>query len=155
MDVEHQWLIRSMEHSIVEHITALFAGADERNWFKIKSVLSQQVLLDYSSMTGEPAALVTPEQIVDAWSAFLPGFDRTNHRLSDFKVDRNNREAVTTYNGRADHFLSESVWTVEGSYSTEVKLINGSWLITAHTFHFKKQSGDLTLAEQVKEKMKN
>ncbi|MEJ1239261.1 PhzA/PhzB family protein [Chryseolinea sp. T2] len=134
-----------MEHSIIEHIIALFSGADERNWTKVKSVLSQQVVLDYSSMTGAPATSVSPEQIVASWSSFLPGFNRTNHHLFDFKVDRKDREAVVTYGGKADHYLNESVWTVEGTYTTEVKLINGIWLITSHTFHFHRQSGDTTL----------
>ena len=134
-----------MEHSIVENINALFSGADERNWVKVKSVLSQQVMLDYSSMTGAPASSVSPEQIVTAWSAFLPGFSRTNHQLSDFKVERKDREAVVTYSGKADHYLNESVWVVEGTYTTGVKLINGIWLITSLTFHLQKKSGDTTL----------
>ncbi|MGC3945765.1 MAG: nuclear transport factor 2 family protein [Chryseolinea sp.] len=144
-----------MEHTIVENISALFSGADERNWSKVKSVLSQHVLLDYSSMTGAPAATVSPDQIITSWSAFLPGFNRTNHQLSDVRVERKDREAVATYNGKADHFLNEKVWTVEGSYTTEVKLINGIWLITSQTFHLQKQSGDTTLPGQAQARMES
>src|SRR5689334_16982754 len=102
-----------MEYKITENIKALFSGADERNWSKVKSVLGKQVFLDYSSMTGAPGVGVSPDQIVAAWSGFLPGFDRTNHQLSDFKVEIKDNEAIATYIGKADHFLKDTVWTVE------------------------------------------
>lgn len=143
-----------MEKLIIEQVTKVFQGADERNWQKVAAVMDKHVMLDYSSMTGSPASLLTPEQITSAWAAFLPGFHRTNHKLSDLKVQIKNDVASVTYSGTADHFYNAKVWTVEGSYTTQLKLINNTWLVTAHTFHFKQQGGDTTLAVEVSKKMR-
>lgn len=111
------------------------------------------VMLDYSSMTGSPASLLTPEQITSAWAAFLPGFNRTNHKLSDFKVQVSNGIATVTYLGAADHFYNAKVWTVEGSYTTQLKIIDDNWLVTAQTFTFRQQGGDINLPSEVSQKM--
>jgi ketosteroid isomerase-like protein len=144
---------KKMETIIIQQVNALFTGADERNWNKVKSVMDKQVLLDYSSMTGSPATKVTPEQITTAWAAFLPGFDRTNHKLSDFKIEINGDEAVANYIGKADHYLNSEVWTVEGSYNTKFKRIGENWLVNSHTFNFEKQGGNVSLPTDARKKM--
>lgn len=143
-----------IENQIIEQVKKIFQGADERNWEKVAFVMDKHVMLDYSSMTGNKASLVTPEQIISEWASFLPGFDRTNHKLSDFKVQVKNDIASVSYSGTADHFYNSKVWTVEGSYTTQLKFINDSWLVTAHTFHFKQQRGDTSLPSEVSKKMK-
>lgn len=142
-----------METIITEKVNSIFTGADERDWNKVKSVMDKQVLLDYSSMTGSPATNLKPEQITTAWAAFLPGFDRTNHKLSDFKIKINGDDAVVNYIGKADHYLNSEVWTVEGSYTTKLKYINGNWLVNSHKFNFEKQSGKTTLPTEATKKM--
>lgn len=142
-----------MENIIIQQVNALFAGADERNWNKVMSVMDKQVLLDYSSMKGGSATSLTPQQIAAAWAAFLPGFDRTNHKLSGFKVNINGDEAEVRYIGNADHYLHSEVWTVEGSYNTKLKRMGEHWLIKAHTFHLEKQGGNTTLPVEAEKKM--
>ena len=110
-----------MENIIEQQVRKLFEGADERNWQKSASAMSNEVLLDYSSMTGNAATLLKPEQIMAAWAAFLPGFDRTNHLLSNFTIKTNGLTAEVHYNGKADHFLNGEVWTVNGTYDTKRK----------------------------------
>ncbi|HEY1201656.1 MAG TPA: hypothetical protein VGE79_11770, partial [Niastella sp.] len=61
-----------MENKTTEQVRLLFKGADERNWEKCRSVFNKDVLLDYSSMTGSAATLLSSEQIIAAWAAFLP-----------------------------------------------------------------------------------
>ena len=134
------------EEQIILQVQKLFAGADERNWKKVKSVMHEQVLLDYSSMTGNPAKTLTPQDICDAWSQFLPGFDRTNHVLSQFNVEANDKEALVRYFGKADHYLGGELWTVDGSYETRLICKSGGWLIQSQTFKFEKQDGEAKLA---------
>lgn len=144
-----------MENILTQQISVLFAGADERNWSKVSSVMDKQVLLDYSSMSGNPATLLFPEQITQAWAAFLPGFDRTNHTLSNFKAQFKNDHATVHYTGKADHFLDGEVWTVEGEYETELVHKGDQWLINKHKFHFQKQNGSTELPGKAAEKMEN
>jgi ketosteroid isomerase-like protein len=144
---------REMEDIIASQVQTIFSGADERNWSKVMSVMDEYVLLDYSSMTGSAATKVTPEQITTDWAAFLPGFDRTNHKLSDFKINIAGEEAVVSYIGKADHYLNSEVWTVEGSYITKLKSVGASWLVYSHIFNFEKQSGNTNLPTEATKKM--
>jgi ketosteroid isomerase-like protein len=104
-------------------------------------------------MTGHPATAFSPEQIISDWAAFLPGFDRTNHQLSDFTVEIKDQEAMVHYTGKADHYLHGEVWTVEGAYDTQLKQTGEVWLIAAHTFHFTNQRGNATLPAAAIKKM--
>ncbi len=143
-----------METLIIQQINTLFAGADERNWEKVKSTMNTTVLLDYSSMTGNPAITLSPDAITQAWASFLPGFDSTHHQLSDFSVSINDNEATAEYFGKADHFINNDVWTVEGTYQTHLQLVSGSWLITAQKFNFSQQSGNTELPALATQRMK-
>jgi SnoaL-like domain len=116
--------------------------------------MAETVLLDYTSFTGgEPAAL-TPKQITESWAGFLPGFDKTHHQLSNFNVTINNNVAHATYSGKADHFIGNEIWTVEGTYESELNNVDGNWLVSKLTFHFEKQSGNMGLPAEATAKMK-
>ncbi|HEY4324740.1 MAG TPA: nuclear transport factor 2 family protein [Mucilaginibacter sp.] len=140
---------------IIEIITKLFAGADERNWQKVESTMASTLLLDYTSMAGGELAELTPAQITNAWAAFLPGFDRTHHQLSAFEVKENNGIANAHYFGKAEHFIGGDIWIVEGSYDTELQKINGHWKITKHKLNFSGQSGNTNLPALAMERMKH
>lgn len=144
-----------MEHEkIIETISAVFNGADERNWEKVQHAMAKNVLLDYASLSGSPPAILSPKQIIETWEAFLPSFDKTHHQLSDFRITRQSNIAKVHCNGRADHFIDEDVWTVEGSYDAEVSKINNHWLITMLKFNLSKQSGNTHLPAQAVERAK-
>ncbi|WP_413670569.1 nuclear transport factor 2 family protein [Mucilaginibacter sp. Mucisp86] len=137
-----------MKDQIIETITALFAGADERDWGKVKNALAENVELDYSSMTGNPASTVTSEDIITAWRGFLPGFDETHHQLADFYVMQNGSAALVHYYGKADHFIGDELWTVEGTYDTELIESNDKWIIAKHKLNLIKQDGNMDLPAQ-------
>ena len=118
------------EKEILEVITSLFKGADEHDWLKVQQAMASEVLLDYTSMTGGSPMLLSPKHIVQNWAGFLPGFDKTQHQLSSFHVKMNGEQALGNYFGKADHFIGGNVWTVEGTYETELQKVVGEWKIT-------------------------
>ncbi|SFW85770.1 nuclear transport factor 2 family protein [Chitinophaga sancti] len=143
-----------MEQAIIQAITTLFAGADERNWRKVKEVMGETVLLDYSSMNGNAASSLTPLQIAGSWAAFLPGFDKTHHQLSDFKVAKNDTVATVNFSGKATHWIGNDSWVVEGTYDVKLLLQNDQWLIAVMKFNFEKQSGHTGLPALATERAK-
>jgi hypothetical protein len=136
---------------IIKTINNIFSGVDERNWAKVQNAMAEHVSLDYISMRGGSPVDQTPKQITDAWAAFLPGFDRTHHKISNFEVTQNGNTALVHYGGKGDHFLDGEVWTAEGTFDTELEMINGSWLVTKHKFNLIKQSGNTSLPEKARE----
>ena len=136
---------------IKQSISDLFAGADERNWQKVQSVMANTVLLDYTSMVGGDPATLTPQQIAGAWAAFLPGFDKTYHQLSAFEVNVNGATATAHYSGKADHFIGNETWTVEGTYDTELQKEDDEWRVTKHKLNFTAHSGNTNLPAKATE----
>lgn len=136
---------------IIQTITAIFSGADARDWPKVKAALANKVLLDYSSMNGNPAAVTSSEGIITTWSSFLPGFDKTHHNVFDFKVEQQGDSANVHFTGKADHYIGEDKWIVEGTYDVEVTLVGEDWKVSKFRFNFEQQSGNTTLPQRVME----
>ena len=140
---------------VIQTITTIFHGADQRDWAAVQNALADQVWLDYTSLAGGQPALLTGQQIANAWAAFLPGFDKTHHQLSQFEVDLGGSVAKVRFSGKADHFIGTATWTVEGNYDAEVVQQNGQWRVTKLVLHLVNQSGDLGLPAKAGEVMKN
>ncbi len=132
-------------------ITELFVATDTRDWQKVEQIFADQVVLDYSSMNGNPAVELSPSQITGAWKGILPGFESTHHQIGNFitKVDEN-KASVFVY-GTATHYLSDdqgSVWTVVGSYDFDLIKTDNKWRISSMKFNFKYQDGNTSLPEK-------
>ncbi len=143
-----------MEQKIIDTVTTIFTGVDERNWGKIQGVMADKVLLDYTSLNGGEPEKQTPKEITIAWASMLPGFDRTHHQVSNFNVQANGDTASVNYNGKGEHFLGNEVWIAEGTFDTELKKNNDEWLITKHKFNVEKQSGNIALQKKAKQIVK-
>ncbi len=140
-----------------ETVVTLFVATDQGDWDTVKESFSSSVLLDYSSMTGNPAAELMPEQIVAAWKGILPGFDSTHHQLGNFITGVNGDKAEVFCYGIATHYLADengNVWTVVGSYDLElVQDSDKNWKVSAMKFNFKYQDGNTSLPEKAMNKI--
>jgi hypothetical protein len=141
-----------MIEEIKKSVLDIFEGADERNWERVKNAMAEKVLLDYTSMTGGEPASLSPDAITTAWSNFLPGFDKTKHNLINFKITPSEELMTITFDGKADHFIDDKIWTVEGDYYAEAQ---NNCRISLLKFNFKRQSGDTELPAKATEKMQN
>ncbi len=134
-------------------ITRLFADVDKCDWLQVESTLDDSVLLDYTSMNGGTAQWLTPQQITGAWAAFLPGFDRTHHQISDFEISENKDSSLAHYKGKAEHFIGNEIWVVEETYDATLRKKNGNWVIAQFKFNFKDQSGNTSLPAIARQRM--
>lgn len=144
-------------NSIQQAISQLFVRTDNRDWAGVESQFADKVMLDYSSMSGSPAAELTPQEITGAWKTVLPGFDHTHHQIGNFIIDQNGDHAHAFCYGTATHYLEDeagNVWTVVGSYDFDLSKIDGSWKVTAMTFNYKYQDGNTSLVQKAIERLK-
>lgn len=141
-----------------EVVVGLFMATDERNWDQVKGSFNAQVTLDYSSMNGNPASELTPDQIVDAWKGILPGFESTHHQIGNIMTSVTGDKAHVFCYGTASHYLQDdggNLWTVVGTYDFElIKNQAGMWKIDAMKFNFKFQSGNTSLPQKAIDKLK-
>lgn len=136
---------------IINVITNIFEGADGRNWEKVKSSFADNVLLDYYSMNGSPAVVLTSNDIITAWKGFLPGFDFTHHYVTNFEIEQSDGITKTHFAGKADHFIDGKSWTVEGTYDLELIVSDDNARVTKFKFNLQKQSGDTGLPQKAVE----
>jgi len=137
---------------IINVITNIFEGADERDWQKVKASFANDVLLDYYSMNGNPAVVLSSNEIIKAWKGFLPGFDLTHHYVTKFHIEQSDGIAKAHFSGKADHFIDGESWTVEGTYDLELAVPAGDDAkVTKFKFNLQKQSGDVGLPQRAVE----
>ncbi|MEG1616865.1 MAG: nuclear transport factor 2 family protein [Bacteroidales bacterium] len=142
------------KESFIEIIKAI----DLRDWEIAKGFLADQITMDYASFTKEAPHTVTSEELIDSWKALLPGFDHTQHQLSNFlcyeEVDLAHIQCYVS----ALHFIADQpdpLWTVIGTYDIKMyRDIHFKWRITSWVFNYKFQSGNLKLKEIALENVK-
>ncbi len=137
--------MKSPEQVVVQ----LFVATDQRDWQKVEASFVSEVLLDYSSMTGNPASKLTPSQIITSWKGILPGFEYTHHQLGNFLTTTEDSKANVFCYGTASHYLTDesgNLWVVVGSYDFELEQDQRKeWRISSMKFNFKYQEGNLSL----------
>lgn len=142
---------QSMNIDLQAQITKLFVYTDQQEWEKLKNIFAEKVLLDYSSFTGAPAAELTSDEIIQAWSGFLPGFEATHHQVGNYLIESNVNTARVFCYGMATHYLpndsGKNVWIVVGSYDFDLVKTETGWQVNAMKFNFKYQDGNTELPQ--------
>lgn len=120
---------------IIETCTRMAWHADQREWDRLETVFADKVTLDYTSLNGGEPAVLTPRQIIDAWSAALGGYDATQHLITNHLVDTDGDRAVCTAAFQATHRLAtphgSPLWTLGGTYRFDLTRTTAGWRITA------------------------
>ena len=144
------------QHQITQAVQQIFIQTDERNWDQVSACFTDPVRLDYSSLSGNEPAELSSQQVVESWQAVLPGFEATQHSLSNFQVSVDGDRATASCYGTAVHYLPNDTdqgdtWTVVGTYDFELAKREGQWKTSAMTFHFKFTEGNTDLPQRAQE----
>ncbi|NKQ57219.1 nuclear transport factor 2 family protein [Amycolatopsis sp. K13G38] len=110
----------------------LAAAIDGRDWDLARAVVDTQVELDYSSYASERVPGRVP---AEEWIAYLatlfPGFDATQHSLSNPVVELAGDAAGSTMAMTAEHLLDGCRFTIGGRYEDAYRRRDGRWRLTA------------------------
>lgn len=134
---------------IIEVITRLFVGTDNRDWEQVKACFSPKVLFDMSSLgAGDPKEL-SPDDIVAMWDAGLKALQAIHHQVGNFLVEVDGHKADAFCYGIASHFLPNNTGnntrTFVGSYDFSLVRDGGGWLISKFRFNLKYIDGNQDL----------
>ncbi|MFE9751067.1 nuclear transport factor 2 family protein [Saccharothrix saharensis] len=120
-------------HAVVEVCTRMAWHADQREWAALRALFADEVRLDYTSLNGGEPAVLSPAQVVDAWSRVLGGFDATQHLTANHLVTLDGDTAVCTASFQATHRLADPfgapLWTLGGTYRFDLVRVAGGWRI--------------------------
>ena len=135
--------------NIEQLVTQVFTSTDNHDWESLKSCFTNLFVLDYESMSNQPAVQISPEQLADSWSSLLPGFDSTHHQIGNIIVKETDSGYHVSCYGTATHFIENEnpqVWTVYGTYDFNIRKSKDAFKIYRMTFNYKFQTGNLGLA---------
>jgi hypothetical protein len=112
------------------------AALDGREWSRLIALFTTgDVTFDYSSYSGNPPVVTTAQAWFGRLASAHPGFDVTQHSVSNLRFQIGQGQAHVTAYLRAEHFLTsagvDSQATLGGSYSFNFVNENGGWQITA------------------------
>lgn len=109
--------------------------ADSNDYAALGKIFADKVKVDYTALFGGEVTQPTRDELMAQWAAFLPGFDRTYHDLSNIRIEQKGDKATVLADVTASHYLGkDGFWQVSGVYTYEMtKNKNGNWQINALT----------------------
>ncbi|MEM9630812.1 MAG: nuclear transport factor 2 family protein [Pseudomonadota bacterium] len=138
---------------ISRSITDIAAGADRQDWRRVRGAFADTVTTDYSSLWGGDPVTQSADELVAAWSGFLPGFDVTHHMVTNHTITSIDEEsAVAEADFTATHRIDEGLWTLGGRYRYELKQSRDRWLVTSLTMTALWETGDRSLVAEAGER---
>ena len=124
------------------------AGVDGRDWALLRSIFTDRVTFDYSSLTGQPAVELAADDWVAGIKPMFTALEATQHSMTNPRVtvdDEDPDAAIVTMYLQAEHVLDAgdpSAWfTVGGYYSNRVVRTGGRWLLCGVTLTIRWQRG--------------
>lgn len=140
------------KQEIQETILKYAWGIDSRSWDLFRSIFADELEMDFSSFSGTPAAKMTAEQWVEGCKALLPGFDATQHVLSNFMIDVDGETATAVVYMKAEHFIGDDFHTLGGHYTHRLKRHGIGWLIHETTLTVTWQRGNFDVYDQARQR---
>lgn len=137
--------------SASDAVTSMLHAIDRLDWPAIRQAFADRVIVDYSSLSGDPAANVAADDLIAGWRGLLPGFDATQHLTGPVLVSADGASAVARTHVRGDHHITGvetgDTWMVAGHYTVRLVEYGGQWHITALTLTVFYQESNLVLPE--------
>jgi hypothetical protein len=138
---------------IIDVLTRLFIGTDNRDWEAVKHCFAPTVLFDMSSLgAGDPQDL-SPDDIVAMWDAGLKPLDAIHHQVGNYLVDINGSRADAFCYGIASHYLQNKTGnntrTFVGSYDVSLVKDDAQWRIRKFKFNLKYIDGNSNLEAEI------
>lgn len=128
--------------------------ADTSNFEALKGLFAPEVTIDYTSLFGGEVEKKSPQTLMEDWAGVLPGFDSTNHAVTDIRVRMEDNRLKATANVRAEHRLGDKFWIVEGSYDYEFLRDGERFVVSKLTFNLAGEAGDRALIAKAADKAK-
>ena len=139
---EEQKVTQLVERQKVEDVVnKLFIETDQRHWREVAKLFSDQVNLDMSSLSRQPASVETPKQIINGWEKGLSPVQAIQHQTSNFLTEISGTNAKVFCYGTATHYKNpafrENVASIVGSYDVHLVKVGDTWKIDSMKFNKK------------------
>lgn len=114
---------------IVEVVGAVMLHLDRKDWDSVREALLPDVTTDYTSVFGGDPVTCSRDDLVRGWSLRMPGFNATQHTVTQVCVVGRGDAATTVSNLRAAHWVDGRVWAFGGSYHHTLRRTPDGWRV--------------------------
>lgn len=118
---------------IIQAVNSYGIGVDTRNFALFRSILAEEVTVDYTSMFGGEPYRIAADVLVENWRGLLTQFESTQHIISNHVIDLAGDAATCTSHFQAHHILLNRrggcSWTVAGFYVHRLARTAAGWKI--------------------------
>ncbi|UVC12800.1 nuclear transport factor 2 family protein [Mesorhizobium onobrychidis] len=129
-------------NAIAEAVAGVGLYADLREWNRVKSCLAARVTTDYTSLFGGEVATSDRDALIARWQGLLPGFDATQHLITNIVVEGAGNDAIARSHVRATHWIDTRFWTVGASYLHRLVRTPEGWRVSAIAIRRLYEEGD-------------
>lgn len=124
-------------------------GIDSRDWPRYRAIFTDEVELDFSSWSGNPAEPMAADDWVAGVRATLSGFDSTQHMLMNSLIELDGDRATVTLYMNAHHYLNingaHNMHSIGGYYTHRMVRTDKGWLSEACKLTVTWETGDRAL----------
>lgn len=140
-------------YAITDVVNSVGTFADLRQWSQLQQLFAEEVRVDYTSLFGGEVQNIPSKQLMTQWQSVLPGFDATQHLISNHQITIDDDQATVIAYVRATHKLGNRMWVVGGYYVDELVKTDNGWKITAIKYNALYEEGERSLVEQAAAKV--
>jgi hypothetical protein len=120
----------------------LASTADARDWSALRALFTEEVTIDYESVSGIAPSKIKADDLVANWAKGLGNYAQTRHNFSGFEVKQNGDTAVCLFTGEATHLKPNGErWSCGGDYTHHLLRTPAGWKITAAEFEMRWEQG--------------
>lgn len=123
---------------------------DLRLFNVLETLLTDEIVIDYSSLFGGEPHECTPKGAIRRWKESLCGFDATRHSLTNIAVELKGQEATAKADASAEYFLNEHIWEVTGTYAFGLRFTAEGWKVNRLSFSFDSEKGMREILEKAR-----
>jgi len=123
--------MRDDRTEILETIYCYATGVDTKDWPLYRSIFTDEIEVDFSSWDGRPARRIKADEWLAGVQALFPGFDATQHAMTNPRVTIEGDRASCVMYVQAAHFLrndeGDAEFTLGGYYTDRLVRTAAGW----------------------------
>lgn len=152
MSDSQEMSINLQEQALVKHVIVTMINAiDTKQWGTATAMFTENVFVDYSSLSGQPGGEVKAADLVGGWEELLKKVS-THHMLTNFDISVSGDQAEVWSHVYASHAADGlEYWDAYGRYYHKLTKITSEWKITGMTLLMHGQKGNKDFLKQVRE----
>ncbi|RWB31278.1 MAG: nuclear transport factor 2 family protein [Mesorhizobium sp.] len=128
--------------AIAEAVAGIGLYADLREWNRVRSYFAARITTNYTNLFGGEVATSDRDALIAQWQGLLPGFDATQHLITNIVVEGAGNDAVARSHVRATHWFDTRFWTVGASYLHRLVRTPEGWRVSAIAIRRLYEEGD-------------